>query len=154
MQQTFAVDGSRIRRDVLLRWNGDGPVRIAGVLLRTPVLRLSGNPEDYYLIPGEFPIVRHRFGRLKAGRVLQETGWTRGEYGIALVHSPQRKLSVVAGYVFRMDQARVGVEEAQNGVVLRHGFDTLLKLQRGGKVTVGTQVIEVISGHEERLRDS
>jgi len=51
MQQTFAVDGSRIRRDVLLRWNGDGPVRIAGVLLRTPVLRLSGNPEDYYLIP-------------------------------------------------------------------------------------------------------
>jgi hypothetical protein len=153
-QQTFAVDGSRIRRDVLLRWNGNEPVRIAGILLRTPVLRVSDNPEDYYLIPGEFPIVRHRFGRLKAGRVLQETGWTRGEYGIALVHSPQRKLSVVAGYVFRMDQARAGVEEAQNGVVLRHGFETLLKLQKGGEVTVGTQVIEIISGDEERLCDA
>lgn len=154
MRQTFTLNGSRILRDVTLRWNGNEPVKVAGVTLRTPVLRLSNRPEDFLLIPGDFPITRHRFGDLKAGRVREEAGWTRGEYGIALVHSPPQKLSVVAGYIFRMDQARVGIEETERGVILRHGFETLLKLQRGAEVTVGTQVVEIISGDEARLREA
>ncbi|GIV19996.1 MAG: hypothetical protein KatS3mg023_1747 [Armatimonadota bacterium] len=154
MRQTFRIDGWRILRDVTLRWSGNEPIKIAGVTLRTPVLRLSHRVEDFTLIPGDFPITRHRFGNLRAGRVHQESGWTRGEYGIALLHSPSRKVSVVVGYIFRMDQARVGVEEKEKGAVLRHGFETLLKLQRGAEVTVGTQVIEVVSGDEGHLREA
>lgn len=154
MRQTFAIDGSRILRDVTLRWNGSEPVKIAGAVLRTPVLRLSDRSEDFTLIPGDFPITRYRFSDLKAGRLRQEAGWTHGEYGVALVHSPSQKMSVVAGYIFRMDQARVGVEEAERGVVLRHDFETLIRLRQGAEVTIGTQVVGVIPGDEQRLREA
>ncbi|MGC8784050.1 MAG: alpha-amylase family glycosyl hydrolase [Armatimonadota bacterium] len=154
MRQRFTLDGLRILRDVTLRWDGDEPVRISGVILRTPALRLSDSPEDFTLIPGDFPITCHRFGDLKVGRVRQEAGWTRGEYGIALVHSPSRKVSVVAGYIFRMDQARVGVEEAERGVALRHGFETLLRVRKGTEFAIGTQVIEVVAGDEKRLLEA
>lgn len=154
MRQRFALNGWRILRDVTLRWDGDEPVKVAGVTLRTPVLRLSDSPENFTLIPGDFPITRHRFGDMKAGRVRLEAGWTRGEYGVALVHSPSRKMSVVAGYIFRMDQARVGVEEAERGAVLQHGFETLLRMQKGTEIAIGTQVIEVVVGDEKRLREA
>lgn len=154
MRQTFTLDGARILRDVTLRWNGNDSVKIAGVILRTPVLRLSESLDDFALIPGDFPITRHRFGELRAGRIYQEAGWTRGEYGIALVHSPSQKISIIAGYIFRLDQARVGIEEAERGVALRHGFETLLRMQKGAEVAIGTQVIEVVSGDETRLREA
>ncbi len=154
IRQAFTLNGSRILRDVTLRWDGAEPIKITGITLRTPVLRLSNSTEDFTLIPGDFPIKRHRFGGLKAGRIYQEGGWTRGEYGITLLHSPSRRVAVIAGYIFRMDQARVGIEERESGVVLRHGFETLLKMQKGAEVTVGTQVIEIAFGDEEHLREA
>lgn len=151
VRQVFVVDGGRIQRDVYVRWNGTEPVKIAGVYLRTPVLRLSPSPQDYWLIPGDFPIRRARFAHLRDGRVSEEAGWTRGEYGVAVIHSPTQKLSLLAGYIFRYDQARVGVEEREQGVVLRHGFETLARLQPGVEVSIGTQIIEVVTGDELRL---
>ncbi len=151
LRQRFRVRGARIERDVTIRWNGAESVRVAGVYLRTPVLRLSPSSGDFWLIPGNFPIWKKRFADLKPGAVTEETGWTRGEYGIAVVHSAQAKLSLVAGYIFRYDQARVGVEEHPQGIALRHGFDTLLRLEPGKEFSVGTQVFQVVTGDEQSL---
>lgn len=154
LHQTFAVRDWRLQRDALLRWKGSEPVRLQGVVFRTPVLRLSEDSGDFALLPGEFPIQPLRLGELKAGQVRQEAGWTRGEYGIALVHSPARRLSVVAGYLFQMDQARVSVEGAEGGFILRHDFDTLLHLRPGQELSLGTQVIEIVLGDERELREA
>ncbi|MGQ9879530.1 MAG: alpha-amylase family glycosyl hydrolase [Armatimonadota bacterium] len=151
VRQVFVVDGNRIQRDVAVRWSGLEPIKIAGVFLRTPVLRLSDSMSEWWLIPGDFPVRRMPVSKRSPGRAFEERGWIHAEYGIALVHDPQSRLSVLSGYVFQVDQARVGVEEYRQGVVLRHGFETLAKLQPGQELRIGTQVIEVVSGDADAV---
>lgn len=151
VRQRFRLVGSRLERDVVVRWDGAGAVKIAGVYLRTPVLRLSGSASEWWLIPGDFPIHRVPASEWKPGRTTEERGWTHAEYEIAILHAPQSRLSVIAGYVFQVDQARVGVEEHAQGVVLRHRFETLAKLEPGQELAIGTQVIEVVQGDASQI---
>lgn len=148
---TSVASGATVRRRAKLRWLGPGDARVRGTWLGTPVLRLSGSPNDEYLVPGNFPVTRRRFDALRAGAETREVGWTRGDYAAIVLRSPATAAALLAGYAFEMDQARVSAHEEADGVTIRHSFDTAALLQPGGTLTVGTQVIRAARGDERQV---
>lgn len=146
-----SVSGDEVRRSATLRWMGTGTARVTGTALRVPNLRLSSSRQDYYSIPGNFPVVRHPFSGLVSGHVTSEQGWTRGEYGIALLNSAKCRISIVVGYDFESDQARVSVEEEDGAVSIVHRFDTLARLKHADEIKIGEQVLTLVRGNEDDL---
>lgn len=139
----YELRGAELRKSVTFQWLGAGRVTVRGAWLSTPVLRLSDDPTDVYEVPGNFPVTRRAFSVLRPGVVSAETGWTRGDYGAALLVSGAAQRYLAASYAFVEDQARVSVREAAGGVAVRHSFDTALWVQPGQSVTVGYQVLRV-----------
>lgn len=148
------VSGQTVRRRATFRWGGTGTATVTGALLRTPAVRLSGSPRDWALVPGNFPIEKRYPADLPEGARLTEAGWTRGDYGVALLHSSGARLSVAGAYSFEHDQARVAVERIGQGIAIEHAFDTIARLEPGQSVTVGEQVLCFVDGDERALRSS
>jgi len=152
LESLFVVEGALLKRRLNFTWQGDEPVVVRRVILRTPPLKLSDSPEDFYLLPGNFPIERRFFSDLEPGRSMREHGWTHGEYDTAYVYSPLEKLGVVAEYEFEKDLAPVVVEETAAGVQLRHDFQVLAKVAPGRMLTTGEQWLKVIEGSEATVK--
>ncbi len=143
---------SSIGRRAAFRWLGKGKVVVTRAALATPALRLSAIGDDWALVPGNFPIRKDRVSAMATGQRVTESGWTRGDYGLGIVHSRSAKLSVAASYVFERDQARVSVVKRGKGIAIEHSFDSLAQLEPEQEVIVGSQVIEIIPGTEAQLR--
>ncbi len=137
-----------IRRTVRFAWQGPGVATVWNTALRVPPLRLSASPSDWYCLPGNFPVEKRRFDALRPGAVARESGWTRGDYALAMLHSPSAKLSAFVSYEFGRDQAGVSAEETNGGVCVVHRFDTVAKMQPGREIECGTQVIRLFTGDE------
>ncbi len=146
------IVGQGVGRRAAFRWMGKGKVVVTRVVLATPPLRISTSGDDWALAPGNFPICKEPVATMADGARITEVGWTRGDYGLGLVHSRSAKRSVAASYVFEHDQARVSLVKRGKGVVIEHAFDALAQLEPEQEVVVGTQSIEVIEGNEEELR--
>lgn len=146
------VSSSGVGRRAALRWMGKGKAVVTRVVLATPSLRLSAAGDDWALAPGNFPIRKERVAAMADGQRIAEVGWTRGDYGLGVLHSPSAQRSVAASYVFEHDQARVSLVKRGNGVVIEHAFDTLAQLEPEQDVVVGTQSIRLIPGDEQDLR--
>lgn len=151
-QSVSVTEGGVIRRRAVFRWTGKAPVMVNSVVMRTPELKMGDGRRTWTLVPGNYPIRRDPVADMTPGTRVTESGWTRGEYGVALMHSPVSRLSVAAAYAFEHDQARVAVVRTPRGAVLEHRFDTLARLDPGQEVAVGEQVISVIHGDERALR--
>ncbi|HSV74097.1 MAG TPA: alpha-amylase family glycosyl hydrolase [Chthonomonadales bacterium] len=145
--------GDLLRHRVRLRWTGPAPVTVRGVTLVVPNLRLSPHPNDVYCIPGNFPISWQRASDLVPGATVAEAGWTRGEYGMALLHSPSARRFAVAAYEFAKDQARVSVVEGRGAVSIRHHFDAQAQVAPGSSLDVGAQVLLIGRGDVRRLQE-
>jgi hypothetical protein len=144
--------GLRMLRRASFRWLGSGDVMVTRVVLATPPLRLSSEPGEWALVPGNFPIDKQPIARMAEGHRILEGGWTRGDYGLGVVHAPGAHRSLVAAYSFEHDQAHVSMVKKGQGVAIEHAFDTLARLRPGDTVTVGTQVLQVIMGNETDLQ--
>ncbi len=145
-------NGAAVRRRIHAQWEGAATAVVTGVTLRTPILRLSPSTNDWALLPGNFPIRKIRLAAMTDGERATESGWTRGDYALAMLHSPTARISVVAGYAFRGDEARVSVERLGNGLVLEHRFHALARLEPGDSMEIGEQVLRAIPGPESALR--
>lgn len=143
-----------IRRTVRFRWQGSGIATVRDTALRTPPLRLSPSGADWYCLPGNFPIRKRRFDSLQPGATVREVGWTRGDYALAVLHSPSAKRSVFVGYVFGRDQASLSVEEHLDEVCVVHRFDTVARLNPGDELECGTQVLRFAAGDEARAMEA
>ena len=143
----FLVQGLVIHRCLTCTWQGQAPTKVTGVRLRLPGVALGGSPDNCYLLPGDFPVVRHAFSGLAAGRQRAEPGavWAANT-GLALAASPRRRLAVLVGYRLLADGAQVVVEEGRDAVSLAHQFSTLCRLQPGESLQVGEQVIRLAQG--------
>lgn len=123
------------------------------VLILTPALSACASSSSIdlqfdHLIPGNFPINRRLLSQRTPGAIVEEQGWTRGDYGIAVLHSESSKLSLIVGYEFEFDEAKVVVEETEQGVAIVHRFGTLAELKPGQEIECGSQVLRVATGDE------
>ncbi|MBM3493958.1 MAG: hypothetical protein FJX72_06520, partial [Armatimonadetes bacterium] len=143
---------SSIGRRAAFRWMGKGKAVVTRVVLSTPPMRLSDSGDDWALAPGNFPIRKERVSSMADGRRITEVGWTRGDYGLGVVHSPSARRSVAASYEFEHDQARVSLVKRGKGIVIEHAFDAIAQVEPELDVVVGTQTIQVMQGTEEDLR--
>ncbi|UCH35735.1 MAG: hypothetical protein JSV65_05120 [Armatimonadota bacterium] len=140
-----SADPVTIRRRVSARWLGEQSVKVTGFVLRAPCVGLGGDPSNFYLVPGNFPVQRRHFRDLREGRREREEGvwtWT----ALALVHSPRHELAIAAGYELEVDAARVTVEEGDGAVSIEHRFSTLARLEQGDSLDCGGQRLLIAPG--------
>lgn len=147
----LTVDADEIRRYATITYKGTKPLDLWGVSLYTPELSLANDTKQYALIPGEYPVQPMPQNSWRPGQDRMEIGWTRAEFNIAILHSPKAKLSLVCGYKFIEDQARVGVHQGDKAVSLFHQFDTAKHIKTGDSITIGEQRIRLVSGNESVL---
>ncbi len=148
----YIAKANEIKRSTVITYLGSQEVRLYGVSLLTPELAFANDATQYALIPGEYPVQPMTFSSWQPGQDRIEIGWTRAEFNIALLHSPKAKLSLIAGYQFVEDQARVGVHQANKAVSLFHQFDTAMNLKPGAKAfSVGEQRIRLVNGSDDDL---
>ncbi len=146
ISSNLTVDADEIKRYATITYKGTKPLQLWGVSLYTPELSLANDAKQYALIPGEYPVQPMLQGSWQSGRDRMEIGWTRAEYNVAFLHSPKAKLSLICGYKFIEDQARVGVHEGDKAVSLFHQFDASKHMKTGDSITVGEQRIRLVSG--------
>lgn len=146
------IKNHEIRREAFFKWNGQEKARVVGTSLTVPRLRISKSPDDFYIMPSSFPVVRHKYSSLKPGNHLNENWWIHGEYCMAAVHSPKSKASLIVGYAFRMDEAGASVDEHNGSVDITHRFNTSALLKPGDEIDCGTQIIRFAAGDEDRMR--
>jgi len=144
---SYEVDpqASIIRRRVSLRWLGAQPVKVTGITLRAPQVGLGGDRRNFHLVPGNFPVEPRLFRDLQPGhRETEEGVWTNT--ALAVVHSPQQRLSLLAGYELMVDGASVVVEEQDHAVSIAHRFSTLARLAPGDSLDCGCQCLMLAAG--------
>lgn len=149
LEWTFAASGPQLRRHLKLTYNGSEPVKLWNAFFIVPGARLSESPNDFYLIPGNYPPQRRQFDTLREGYDAREQGWTRGDYALAFVHSPSAKLSLSVGYAFTHDEAHLHVFEGNDSVSPAHQFNAITVVEPGRTLELGDQVIRVTEGDEQ-----
>jgi len=146
------VSRNRLLRKAEFRWLGSSVAEVNDTLLRVPNIWLSKSAKDYYLIPDNFPVLRHDYASLSPGQTYSGHFWTRGDYGIACIRSEQARLALIAGFSFTLDDARVRVEEGDGCVSFSHRFFTAARLEHGQSVSTGVQVLDAVRGGEAECR--
>jgi hypothetical protein len=144
--ESFVPTPAGLERRARLVWQGAEPVRVRWIRLHSPVLWISRDPDDRYVLPGPFPVLERRTGELEPGRSQSEPGWTRADYGIGLLVSERRSRALFVGWRQEWDNASLAVDESADGVSFAHRFDTAVVLAPGMGVDTGVQVFGTARG--------
>ncbi|MBQ7525231.1 MAG: hypothetical protein IJT09_02255 [Abditibacteriota bacterium] len=152
------VREGEVRRRASFKWLGSAPVKVTGASLIIPNIQLSHSYNDYHddwwIVPSQFPVTKHRWSELKEGNSFGEFTWLLGKYSLAGVYSQRSEMYLAAGFEFEKDDTSVTVREHKRTVDIVHRFDLCKIFNPGDAADIGTQVIYGREGGEADMMNA
>jgi len=144
----YRLNGKTGHITLLSAWTyrGTKPVHVTGATLTLPGLRFDGQGDNFYVLPAAWPAERHRYRGFRPGRRRSESSWLTGKAGVAVVHAPAQRLSVLVGHELLLDGASIVATERAGCVDLTHRFGTAGLIQPGQTYRIGVQHIQIVRG--------
>ncbi|MBN1342913.1 MAG: hypothetical protein JXQ73_09555 [Phycisphaerae bacterium] len=146
--ETYRVNPDTLRITRTGDWtlDADHPANVTAATLSVPHIRMHTQPDTLYLLPAPWPAATRPFSSLQPGRTQTESSWLTGSAALALVHSPDLGLSLIAGHELLLDGARATVTEHQDAITLTHRFNTIGRMKPGETYRIGIQHIQLVRG--------